>query len=73
MKVTFYSTNCPRCKVLAMKMAKKGIEYETVSDVQYMLSLGLKTAPALSIDGGPLMDFAAANKWINDQEDRNGN
>lgn len=67
MEIIFYSTHCPRCKVIESKLAKKGIKYEERNDVQEMLALGLKSAPALSVDG-ELMDFKAANDWINAQE-----
>lgn len=67
MSIKFYTTHCPRCKVIAAKMDKKNIPYEECTDVQEMMSLGMKTAPALSVDG-QLMDFKAANDWINAQE-----
>ena len=68
MEVIFYSTHCPRCKVLEMKLKKKNINYTEVNDVQEMLSLGIKTAPALFVNGA-IMDFGQAVKWINAQED----
>lgn len=65
--ITLYSTNCPKCKVLGMKMNQKNIEFETCTDVDEMLSNGIKSAPALKLDDGTVLDFAAAVKWANAQ------
>lgn len=67
MNIIFYSTHCPRCKVVEMKLKQKNISYSEVNDPDEMIKLGLKSAPALSVDG-ELMDFSAAVKWINAQE-----
>lgn len=66
-KVVLFSRGCPRCKVLEMKLAKKGIAYETVSDVDVMLERGFKEMPKLEVNG-EVMDFTAAVKWVNEQE-----
>ncbi len=64
--VKLYSTNCPKCKVLEMKMKQKNIEYEVNTNIEEMLALGVKSAPILSVEGG-LLQFADAVKWINEQ------
>ena len=61
--VTFYSTGCPRCSVLKKKLEDKNIEFETVTDVDKMLEIGIKSAPALSF-GGEIMNFSDAIKWV---------
>lgn len=63
---TLYSTHCPKCQILERKMAKKGIEYTEVNDIQQMLDMGLKSVPWLEVDG-QMMDFNQANQWINEQ------
>lgn len=63
MKIIFYSTHCPKCKVLEAKMKKAGLTYTEVDDVDEMMRLGLKSAPYLNVDG-VLLDFAAANKFL---------
>lgn len=68
MKVIFYSTHCPRCKVLETKLKQKNISYTEVNDVDEMLNIGLKSAPAMKVDDGELMDFSAALNWIKSQE-----
>ena len=65
MEIVFYSTHCPRCRVLEKKLQEKNIQYTEVDDVVQMQELGLKNAPALSIDGAKPMNFTEAIKWIN--------
>jgi glutaredoxin len=63
--MVLYSTeNCPRCKMLKMKLAKKNIEYEEVSDIEILLSKGIKQAPMLEVDG-ELLNLSKANDYIN--------
>lgn len=65
--VVFYSTGCPKCNVLKRKLDGAGIEYTTVSDTDEMQKLGLKSAPALGVDG-ELLDFGKAISWVKEQE-----
>ena len=65
MKVTLYTTHCPRCTVLESKLRDKGIEYEEVTDISTMLSLGISTVPRLSVEDQPLKDFKEAIDWVN--------
>lgn len=69
MSVTLYSTHCPKCKVLEVKMKQKGIEYTVNDDVAYMMNvLHVQSAPSLQVDNGEILDFSAALAWINAQE-----
>lgn len=61
--ITLYSTNCPKCKVISMKLDQKGIQYTVNTDVETMLAKGIKSAPYLEVDG-QLYDFIQANNWI---------
>lgn len=63
MTITFYSTHCPKCKILKQKLDQKGIMYEECNDVEVMRELGFLSVPMLKIDG-EVMDFNAAIKWI---------
>lgn len=63
-EVIFYTTGCPKCAVLKKKMDQKHIFYRSVSSMDEMLKVGLKSAPALSVDG-TLMDYSAAIQWVN--------
>ena len=64
--IKLYSTNCPKCKALEMKMGKKGIEYEVHTDMEEMKRLKFAAAPILEVDG-QYLDFSKAIKWINAQ------
>lgn len=68
-KVTIYTNEgCPRCEVLKEKLAAKGIEYTEVRDFdrQELADHGFTMMPVMEYDGMQ-MDFAFANKWINER------
>lgn len=65
-KVILYSTGCPKCKVLKMKLEKAGLSYEINEDVDEMRKLGLLSAPALGVHG-QIMDFNKAVEWLKEQ------
>ena len=64
MRIVLYSTNCPRCKVLKMKMDQKNVEYTVCTDVDEMRKLGLLSAPYLGVDD-KLYDFTQALQFVN--------
>jgi glutaredoxin len=66
-KIILYEHGCPRCKVLKTKLDQKGIEYETVNDVEAMKAKGFKEAPKLELADGTVMDFKEAVDWIKEQ------
>lgn len=47
--IIFYTTNCPKCKVLKTKMDKIKLTYEICEDVERMLDLGIQTAPPFKL------------------------
>ena len=65
MNIKLYTTHCPKCKALTMKLNQKGIKYIEVEDVDEMIKLGIKSAPVLSVDG-TLLDFMEAIKFANE-------
>ena len=66
--IVVYSTGCPQCKALEMKLSKKNINFTICEDKEKMAELGMKSAPALQVENGPLMSFSEAIKWVNSQE-----
>lgn len=66
MQVILYTTHCPRCEVLAKKLAQSNINYTENTDVEEMLKMGMASAPALKVDEN-LMNFHEAVQWINQQ------
>lgn len=66
MNVVFYSTHCPKCKVLELKLKQKNINFEENNDVELMLQKGFKSAPVLEVDG-VVYNFKEAVEWIGEQ------
>ena len=64
MEVIFYTIDCPKCKVLKTKLDQHKIPYVENHDLDEMTSLGLRSAPALKVDG-KVMKFFDAVKWVN--------
>lgn len=64
--VILWSTHCPRCKVLELKLKQKNINYEENNSVEEMTAKGFKEAPKLEVDG-VVMDFKQAVDWIKEQ------
>ena len=62
--ITFYSTNCPKCKVLSTKLDQAGVKYNINTDINTMLGKGIKSAPALEMEDGRIMDFSQALAWV---------
>lgn len=63
-KIIVYSTGCPRCNVLKAKLDQLNIQYDVETDKDLMISLGMQSAPAMSVNGGKLMNFNESIKWI---------
>lgn len=64
--ITLYSTHCPRCRVLETKLTQKNIEFNVVTDVNKMESLGIQSVPILEVDD-KLLNFTDAIAWVNKQ------
>ena len=62
---------CPRCKVLGMKLEKKGIPFEKIEDADLLVKIGeehhIQSAPILCIDGA-YYDLNKASQIINQME-----
>lgn len=73
MEVVLYrSETCPKCKVLELKLKQKQIEFSECLDMTKMSEMGLHSVPWLQVDGGDLMNFGEAIKWVNSMEAVNG-
>ena len=62
--IKLYSTHCPQCRALEMKLDKANIEYEVCDDVELMKKMGFQTAPILKTPDG-VFNFSQAVKWVN--------
>lgn len=66
MNVILYTIDCPRCKVLEKKLNQAMIEYETFTDKNKMIEMGMSAMPILEVDG-QRMNFKEANEWVNER------
>ena len=64
MKITLYTTNCPKCRVLETKLKQKNIEFDVVDDEKIMIEKGFMEAPMFEVDE-EIMNFTSAISWIN--------
>ena len=64
--IKLYSTHCPKCKVLTMKLNQKKIEYVVIDDIEEMKRQGFRSTPMLDVDG-TIYDFAQALEWVKRQ------
>lgn len=60
----FYSTGCPLCKTLEMKLNQAGVSYTKIDDVNEMEKLGFQSVPVLYAKG-KYMNFSEAMDLIN--------
>lgn len=67
-KIVLYTVNCPKCKVLELKLRQKNVDFETVDDADEVVEVGrrqgITSAPILQIDSDYL-DFSQAIKYVN--------
>ena len=66
-KVILYTTHCPMCKALKMRLDKNNIEYEVCDDVDLMLSKGFSRAPILEVNG-EILSLKEAMQWAEDNK-----
>lgn len=68
--IKFYTTHCPKCKILKLKLDKLGLKYEESEDIDELIRLGFRFAPVLQVDD-QYLDFSKANAWLNQQGGKN--
>lgn len=61
-----YSTGCPKCEVLKIKLKEKGIEYVECNDIEKMRELNIDEVPVL-LYNNQLLKFKDAVVAINNQ------
>lgn len=66
-QIIFYTTHCPKCKVLKAKLDSLNIDYITQDDINIMENMGMTTAPMLQV-GNNLLTFSQAVKWLKEYE-----
>ena len=67
--ITLYTTHCPRCRIIEMKLAQKKIDFTMVDDEDKVIAAGkergILSAPILEADG-KFYNFNDAVKFINE-------
>ena len=66
-QIIFYTTHCPKCKVLKAKLDSLNISYLIQDDINIMESMGMMTVPMLQV-GSNLLTFSQAVKWLKEYE-----
>jgi glutaredoxin len=66
-KVILYTTHCPMCKALKMKLDKNKIDYEVCEDVELMISKGFSHAPVLEVNG-TILSVKEAMRWAEEHK-----
>lgn len=61
--ITMYSTGCPNCRVLKMRLDKYHVEYRLCEDIEEMQKRGITTLPALDVDGR-FMNFLESIQYL---------
>lgn len=66
--ITVYSKpGCPKCSTLKKKLDMKGVPYDVIDDIDYMIELGLMELPILELEDGQRFNFKDAIGWVNSQ------
>lgn len=71
MKITLWSTNCPKCNVIKKKLEQKCIKFDLVEDTDKVLEFGklnnIMSAPLLEVENGvhKVYTFKDAVDFIN--------
>ena len=60
-----YSTDCPLCKTLEMKLKHAGVPYTKITDTDEMEALGFQSVPMM-YSCGKYMNFSEAMDYLNE-------
>ncbi len=67
MKIILYSTNCPKCNIIKLKLQQLHLDYTLVEDVDTTVDIAkqhnIKSAPILQVDD-KFYDFNAAVAFL---------
>lgn len=67
--VTLYTSDtCGICRMVKMKLEKKGIPYQNEKNVDALLKKGIQRLPVLQLEDGSMMEnISDINNWVNAQ------
>lgn len=64
MKITLYTIDCPKCRIIEKKLNSLNINFDICKDIKLMEKKDINLLPVLEVNE-KLMDFKEANNWIN--------
>ena len=74
--ILYKSMTCPQCRVVKMKLDKKGLPYTEVltenMSSEELTEIGIKGIPTMFVDGVKMTNQREICKWIDAQEVNNG-
>ena len=62
--IIFYSTDCPKCKILKKILMTNNITFNENNNIDEMVSLGIEQVPIIKLEDNTLLDYNEALKWI---------
>lgn len=68
--ITLYTSNtCGICKMIKMKLDKKGIPYNNETNINELIDMGVQRLPVLKLEDGTIMtSLPEINDWVNNHK-----
>lgn len=67
--ITLYTSDtCGICRMVKMKLEKKGIQYKNEKNIDDLVAMGIQRLPVMKLEDGTMMvSVTEINDWINAQ------
>lgn len=67
--ITLYTSDtCGICRMVKMKLEKKGIQYKNEKNIDDLVAIGVQRLPVMKLEDGTMMvSVTEINNWINAQ------
>ncbi len=67
--ITLYTSDtCGICRMVKMKLEKKGIQYKNEKNIDDLVAMGVQRLPVMKLEDGTMMvSVTEINNWINAQ------
>lgn len=67
--ITLYTSDtCGICRMVKMKLEKKGIQYKNEKNIDDLVVMGIQRLPVMKLEDGTMMvSVTEINDWINAQ------
>ena len=64
-KITLYTSDtCHRCKIVKHMLNIHSVEYNEITDRDFILSLDLAEVPAIEVDGKIIDEYSSVLAWL---------